>query len=99
MKKSELFRKLYASHCARENYLDGIPTDICSAIFDNKFVNLLYNDNSIMMQELFGEHQAAVDWFLHEWNPSLCAQKDDEEYYFANIEQYITYMKLNEGFE
>lgn len=99
MKKSDIFRALYKSYVARGEYIDKVPNDIVTSVFDNKYVNLLQDDNTMMMCILFGEHMEAVEWFLYEWDPSKSAAVDDEKYYFKDIEEYIDYMKATEGFE
>lgn len=99
MKKSDIFRALYKSYVARGEYIDKVPNDIVTYVFDNKYVNLLQDDNSMMMCILFGEHMEAVEWFLYEWDIGKCAAVHNKEYYFKDIEEYIDYMKANEGFE
>ncbi len=99
MKKSDLFRALYKSFVARGEYLDKVPTDISAAVFNNQYVGLLHDDNSMMMKILFGEHMEAIEWFLYEWDITKGAAVDSKEYYFEDIEQYIEFMKVNEGFE
>lgn len=99
MRKSDIFRALYKSYVARGEYIDKVPGDIVVSVFDNKYVNLLQDDNSMMMSVLFGEHTEAVEWFLYEWDESKIATINDKEYFFKDIEQYIDYMKANEGFE
>lgn len=96
MNKETIFRKLYASKVKREQYLDTVPKDIQAAIFDNEYINSTYIDYEMLLQKVFDEHYEAIAWFLYEWKPGFFAVGDVE---INNIDQYIEFMKKNEGFE
>lgn len=98
MTKEEIFRKLYDSYLKRETYLDNVPFDLHYAVFDNEYVNLLDADKNILLEAVFGEHKRSIDWFLYEWRPGYEVGINGVNVKIANIDQYIDWMKVNEGF-
>lgn len=99
MNKEQLFRKLYKSHQRRIEWIDKLPRDIQQAFFDNDYVNTLLEDNRALMQSVFDEHYASVEWFLCEWKPGAeIGQVGEEPVKIQTIDQYIDWMKSVEGF-
>ena len=52
-----------------------------------------------LMKVAFGEHYQSVEWFLYEWKPGFEVGIDGVETVINNIDDYIAWLKLNEGFE
>lgn len=95
MNKETIFRELYTSKVKREQYLESVPKDLQAAIYDNCYVNSTFIDYEMLLENVFVEHYEAIAWFLYEWNPGY--KVDDIE--INDIDQYIEFMKKNEGFE
>lgn len=95
MKKETIFRKLYENKVERDNYIDSVPLDIRDAIYDNLYSDLLIRDCEMMMKIVFEEHTSSVEWFLYDWEPGFKC----DEVKIMDIDQYIEYLKMNEGFE
>ena len=99
MNKIKLFKHLYTNMQKRDAYLDTIPPDLNSAFFDNTYVNLLDEDNSIMAHMIFGEHIESIMWFLYEWKPGYEVGCDGVTEKIMDIDQYIDWMQRMEGFD
>ena len=97
--KEQLFRLLVKLDDKSHKYLDSVPTDIRSAIFDNEYSQLISQQLNATMEVAFGEHFEAVSWFLYEWLPGMCAYDGEKEIAIQNIDQYIEFLKRCEGFE
>lgn len=99
MNKEELFRKLVKNNEEREAYFESLPRDICMAFIDNGYCNNLLHERDMLIDNVFGEHAAAISWFLYEWKPGYDVGINGRMFKIYNIDEYILYMKLNEGFE
>ena len=101
MNKEAIFRKLYENNVKRWNYINKLPIDISDAFFDNEYVNLLGNDNDILLSYVFGDHKESIEWFLYEWDPDTINEVgfNGVTEKIENIDQYIDWMKRNEGFK
>lgn len=99
MNKELIFKELHKNLQARDAYFDSIPTDICMAFLENELVNNLLRERDMLIRLIFGEHADAVEWFLYEWTPEMEFGPSGSELRTAkNIDEYIEYMKENEGF-
>jgi len=101
MSKEQLFREIYKLYQEAEEYLNKLPDDIrySGYIFDNGCINPLMIMKDRLMEAAFGEHYQSVEWFLYEWQPGYEVGVDGVETKIHNIDEYIAWMKLNEGFE
>ena len=102
MNKETIFRKLYKNEQRRIEWIDKVPSDIQSAFFDNDYVNSLHNSNDLLMEAVFQEHYDSVMWFLCDWKPGVTDEVGHvgcEPTKIENIDQYIEWMKIHEGFE
>lgn len=99
MNKETIFRQLYDNAIARDLYFDKLPSDIAGVVVDNQYVELLETDRAIMLEYIFGKHRESVEWFLYEWHPGYTVAVDGVETDIYNIDQYIEWMKKNEGFD
>lgn len=100
MNKERIFRELVKNEQERSDYFDTIPNDICMAFTYNKYVDNLLQERDMLIRLIFGEHSEAIEWFLYEWRPGfeigLAGQTPTP---INSIDEYIDYMKKNEGFE
>jgi len=101
MSKEQLFREIYKLHQEAEEYLNKLPDDIKHSgyIFDNGYTNPLMIMKDKLMEVAFGEHYQSIEWFLYDWQPGYGVGIHGVETEIHNIDDYITWMKLNEGFE
>ena len=96
MNREQLFRKLYELKQARFAYLDTVPRDIQSALFDNEFVNTLDTTIQILIEKVFGESYG-IEWFLYEWKPGMEVGIFGEPLTpIYTIDEYILWVKANE---
>jgi hypothetical protein len=98
MNKEQLFRKLHKSHIEREEYADKVPSDL-GQFFTNCYVNSIWQDYDLLSRAAFGEHYDSVCWFLYDWKPGYEVGYGDVVVKIESIDQYIEWMKANEGFE
>ena len=98
MTKEQIFRTLYDNYLKREAYLDSVPSDLQPAVFDTEYVNLLDADKNILLEAVFGEYKQSIEWFLYEWQPGYEVGINGVNVKIYNIDQYIDWMKVNEGF-
>lgn len=96
--KETLFRRLYQDHLDREKYLDSCPHDIQLFIMDNKYAAITGAQNAMLIEHIFGEHSESIFWFLYEWQPGFEVGMNGVTTEINNIDEYIDWMKKNEGF-
>lgn len=97
--KEHIFRQLYASKIERDAYFDSIPSDIAPVVWDNRYVTLLEGDYQILFEGLFGDDAESILWFLHEWRPGFEVGVGGMMTQINDIDQYIDWIKANEGFK
>jgi hypothetical protein len=101
MKKEQLFRDIYKLQQEADEYIKKLPSDIkrSGIIFDNGYFvpQMIIKDK--LMEAAFGEHYQSVEWFLYEWEPGFEVRFEDKGAKIYSIDEYIQWMKLNEGFE
>jgi len=93
MTKEQIFRNLYANYVNRDAYLDRIPNDLQTYVFDNTYSNLLSNDCAMMINHIFGDAADGIFWFLYEWQPGYEVGYHEHERAIQNIDDYIDWMK------
>lgn len=100
MTKAELFRNLVKLYATSDSWLNTVPREINSVFFDNPAMDAMYNANTMLIREYFGEHAEAVEWFIYEWKPgyTVRAPESQDEIPINSIDEYVAYMKLYEGF-
>ena len=98
MNKIELFKKIYAEHVKGDIWLDTVPTEISSIIFDNPYVESITRSNSILLETVFGAHAESIYWFMYEWKPGDEVAIGNYSAKIMGIDQYIDWMVANEGF-
>lgn len=99
MNKSEIFREIYKNQLRRDEYLMTIPLDIRMSYIDNGYMNNLLREHEMLIEVVFGEHTVAIEWFLYEWTPGAEVGFDTVVVKINNIDEYIDYLKNNEGFK
>jgi hypothetical protein len=99
MTKEQLFRNMVALQTVANDYIKQIPTDIQDSFFDNGYVNTIRMMNDELIEVAFGEHYPSVEWFLYEWKPGYEVGYDGKFTVINNLDEYIEWMKLVEGFE
>lgn len=104
MTKSDVLRKIVQLHNEQNAYIDSIPNEFSSLIFDNEYTNCCGMMVDTLIDSYFGNHAESISWFLYEWKPGFSAGCVDEAGLkvtvdIDNIDDYITYMKEYEGFD
>jgi hypothetical protein len=94
----EVVRKMKEMGAERDVYFATIPQDINAAFFDNTYVNLLYAQNDLLINALFGDMAEDVTWFLYEFTPGKspgphCILADGTEYTYNTNEDYYKYLE------
>ena len=98
MNKEQIFRELCYNDQVRDDYFNQIPADICMSYVDNGYTNNLLQERDMLIKLIFGEHTEAIEWFLYEWKPGMAVGCNGITYKIHNIDEYIDFMKKNEGF-
>lgn len=89
-----IFLEIIKRTSIRETYLNSVPSDIRTAIFDNEYVNQLGITNDILMQCLFGEELLSeLLWYLYEWKEGFEISVEDTKYVINNQEDFFKYIK------
>ena len=96
--KAKVFRELYRQSCERDFYLDKVPVDLYSSVIDNGYVNSIVEERDMLLKLVFGDHTESVEWFLYEWQPGYEVSINGQATAIHSIDQYIQWMKDNEGF-
>lgn len=84
---------LKVEHDARDKYIDQVPHDIQSAVFDNYYTNSLGIVADRLADMLFAEYADDVAWFLYECDYDRIAriEVEDRVYIIDSIETYFAY--------
>ena len=100
MKKEliEVVKQLRLISEQQETYLDKVPRDIVTVIFDNEYANLQSRISQVLFNQLFGDLADDVSWFLYEFKPGVtpgphCIHNDKTEYTFNTDEDYYKYLE------
>jgi hypothetical protein len=97
--KSEIFKNLYTNLHRRYEFVDSLPDVFGQALVENDMTEAYDADVSMLMEAVFGEHMESIYWFLYEWKPGFEVGFAGKELTkIHSIDQYIEYMKANEGF-
>ena len=100
MNKERIFRQLYANEQTRDAYLEKVPKDLYDVVIFNGYVDNLLHERDMLIRLIFDEHATAIEWFLYEWKPGFEVGVDGMTPVPINsIDEYIEYMKNNEGFK
>lgn len=99
--KTELItivRQLRTAQLAQDQYIDSLPMDIRSVVFDTEYVHLQERKTDLLMRELFGAAYEDVTWFLYtvrfsELTAPHIITVDGTEYTFHSDEDYYTYLE------
>ena len=94
----ELIRKLREVENQQTAYINKIPSDISSLIFDNEYSNLQGLKFDFVLQTLFGDLVEDIYWFLYEFKPGKThgphvITPDGVEHTFNSDEDYYEYLK------
>lgn len=91
----DLVSFLYKSNLDKDIYINSIPRDLSSFIFDNSFSNILEKQNQKLMQFYFQDLYHDVDWFLYEWSPNSCNEitVNNKSYIIKSLDDYLDYAK------
>lgn len=97
--KECVFRKLYQMSKKRDEYMATVPGDLYSSVIDNGYVESIIHERDMLLRLVFGDHADAIEWFLYEWKPGLEVGYEGVPMTPINdIDEYIEFMKKNEGF-
>ena len=99
MNREKVFRQIVKLHNEADQWIDKVPSDINAAFFDNTYVNALRMQIDLLMTACFGEYTESVEWFLHEWKPGYEVGFEGHTVPINSLDEYIEWMKVNEGFE
>ena len=95
MTKTELLRKLRTHQKQRDAYLETIPQDLRSVVWENEYSENLQAENALLMLEAFGEQ--LNDWagyFLYEWKPGFhVTDEHGKEFLLNSDEDYFEFFE------
>ena len=66
----EVVKRLKALNTEADKYLDKLPEDLLTFVYDNVHANCIGLKVDALAQTLFGEHYETVEWYLYEFEPS-----------------------------
>lgn len=94
----EVVKKLKAIGDLQDKYLDTVPRDIVTFVFDNEYANMQDQMNRAMFTQLFGDLAEDVNWFLYEFKVGEtpgphCIHSDKKEYTFNTVDDYYKYLE------
>ena len=95
----DVVRALKDSYAKGNDYLNSIPNDIRSVVFDNRYTERLEHDVDTLINALFGDAYEDVAWFLYEYHAERASAgphlilADGTEYTFKTNEDYYQYLK------
>lgn len=93
----EIVRNLKSYDLYMKKYLDRIPTDIRSIVFDNEYTGYLSSQTSMLIEQLFDEYTEDIMWFLYEFKVGSAGphivDPDGTEYTFYTDEDYYHYLE------
>lgn len=86
---------------ARHEYLDQIPDDIQTGIFDNFYSNSQGRVADKLADMLFDEYAEDVDWFLYECDYDKISHISTEKgkYTITSLEAYFDYAQQEMNFK
>lgn len=95
-KFKEVVTRLVEADQFQTEYLNKIPDDIQSAIFDNEYANSKARTIDYLIETLFGEYAEDVMWFIWEANGNNVNKVknisfEDREYAVYDLESYFAY--------
>ena len=99
MKKSliNIIRTIREVNLEQDAYMAGIPGDISSAVFDNRYAELQDRKATLLMRKVFKDSYEDVVWFLYEFRPGSSGPHlvlaDGAEYTFNTDEDYYAYLR------
>ena len=99
MNKERIFRELVKNDQQRTAYLEKVPSDLHDVVIFNGYVDNLLHERDMLIRLIFGEHSEAVEWFLYEWKPGYEVGVNGVTGNINSLDDYIEWMKTNEGFE
>lgn len=95
-----VLRKLRSIEKQQTTYIDSLPSDIASCIYDNEYANLQGLKFDMVLQALFGDSTEEAYWFLYEFVPGATSgphliTESGDEFTFANDDEYYDYLSAN----
>lgn len=92
-----ILKKIKEIEHKQNDYLDSVPSDISSVVFDNEYANMNGIKFDIVLQALFGDYIEEVYWFLYEFKPGKSLGPhitvDQKEYTFKDEQDYYDYLE------
>lgn len=95
----DVVRNLKDSYARGQQYLNSIPSDIRSVVFDNQYTERLEHDIDLLINALFGDAYDDIGWFLYEYDAERASAgphlilADGTEYTFKTNADYYQYLK------
>jgi len=92
---SEIFKSLMQTKIEISEFIDSIPKSISSAFFDNEAITLLYKENRLLSEELFGTKlYEDIDYFLYEgMDNHWYIERNGNEYPITDIKDMLEYFQ------
>jgi hypothetical protein len=92
-----ILKKIKEIEHNQNTYLDSVPSDISTVVFDNEYANMNGLKFDIVLQALFGDYVDEVYWFLYEFKPGKIHGPhitfDKKEYTFKDEQDYYDYLE------
>lgn len=84
------------------NKLGEVDSAFSTAIFDNDFVNNLFEENTFLIEQLFGQELIdEVLWFLYDFrcskNKRQVIEIDDVKYEITDLQSFLDYLQYGVG--
>jgi hypothetical protein len=99
MSKEQTFRFIYEQMQKGDEFINSVPRSIRDAFFDNPLQESTQLIADILIRKYFDEHWESIEWFIYEWKPGYSVGVSGQETVINSIDEYIEWMKLNEGFK
>ena len=96
--KEAIFREIYKNHLERQDYLDKLPKDVDIFVVDNEYASNMYMERTMLIRLIFGDFSPSIEWFLDEWIEGFEVGVNGVFTEIYSIDEYIDWLKLNEGF-
>lgn len=89
----EIFAVMFDNDKRGSAYLQTVPTDIRSAVFDNGYVDSLNNTISKLCDVVFEPYVETVYWMLYEWKPGAAVIEGEKLYVINDLSDFFNYTK------
>ena len=92
----EVVTKLIEYRNKENEYLDSIPSDIQSLIFDNEYTNSKEYEIELLISAWCDNKNIEEDvyWIIYEWRPGFTVKINSKDYTIKSIDEFFVYMQI-----